>query len=166
MYRNYSQSLKSIAPHNLLALYRGEQEKILNVNLTFNDEIVSEYLAAQVIKTSVRSLREFYQTLLTDAFQRLMKTSLITEVRGIKKLEADQASIQTFAANLKELLLAAPAGMKPTCGIDPGFRTGCKVAILDHTGKFLEYQAIFPHTGQPEKAAKTLRDLLKNIKLN
>jgi protein Tex len=165
MYRNYSHPLKSIAPHNLLALYRGEQEKILSVNLVFEDAVVSEYLAARVIKSVVRSVREFYQALLADAFQRLMKTSLITEVRAIKKLEADRESIQTFAANLKELLLAAPAGMKPTCAIDPGFRSGCKVAILDNTGKFLEYQAIFPHTGQTDKATRTLRDLLEKYQV-
>jgi uncharacterized protein len=83
--------------------------------------------------------------MLKDAFNRLMKTSLIGEVRAAKKLQADVESIQTFEANLRELLLSAPAGMKPTMAIDPGFRTGCKVAVLDQTGKFLEYQTIFPH---------------------
>jgi protein Tex len=94
-----------------------------------------------------------------------MKNSLITEVRALKKQEADRESIQIFATNLRELLLAAPAGMKPTCVIDPGFRTGCKVAILDPTGKFLEYQAIFPHTGQADKADRILRSLIEKYQV-
>jgi protein Tex len=161
MYRNYSQRVKSIAAHNLLALYRGEQEGILSFNLTFDEERVQEYLISKVVKTKQRNIREFYITLIIDGFNRLMKNSLTTEVRAVKKLEADRDSIQNFATNLRELLLSAPAGMKPTCAIDPGFRTGCKVAILDPTGKFLEYQAIFPHTGQTDKATQLLRGLLE-----
>jgi uncharacterized protein len=75
-----------------------------------------------------------------------------------KKLDADIKSIETFETNLRELLLSPPAGMKPTLAIDPGFRTGCKVAVLDETGKFLEYQAIFPH--------KVLDNALKRLKLS
>lgn len=161
MYRNYSQRVKDIAAHNLLALYRGEQEGILSFNLTFDEERIQEYLMAKVVKTKQRSIREFYTKLIADSFNRLMKNSLTTEVRALKKLEADRDSIQNFATNLRELLLSAPAGMKPTCAIDPGFRTGCKVAILDPTGQFLEYQAIFPHTGQTEKAAQILQGLLE-----
>jgi protein Tex len=161
MYRNYSQRVKNIAAHNLLALWRGEQEGILDVSLTFEEDNVQDYLRSQVIRTKSSSLRDFYQTMLADAWQRLLKNSLTTEVRSIKKQAADLESIKTFATNLKELLLAAPAGMKPTCAIDPGFRTGCKVAILDNTGQFLEYQAIFPHTGQTDKAAASLYQLLE-----
>src|SRR5439155_11533811 len=87
----------------------------------------------------------------------LMKVSLVGEVRGEKKQQADAASIATFETNLRELLLASPAGMKPTLGVDPGFRTGCKVAALDHTGKLLEYQTIVPHAsaGERERGART-----------
>jgi protein Tex len=165
MYRNYSQRVKNIAAHNLLALWRGDQEGILDVALTFEEDIVQDYLRSQVIQTKSVPLKDFYRTMLTDAWQRLLKNSLTTEVRSIKKQVADLESIQTFATNLKELLLAAPAGMKPTCAIDPGFRSGCKVAILDNTGQFLEYQAIFPHIGQAEKAAGTLLQLLEKYQV-
>jgi protein Tex len=145
MYRNYQAKVKAIAPHNLLALYRGETEGILSFDLEFDEEQVLAYLDSEEIRTKAPAIRSFYRDMLKDAFNRLMKTSLIGEVRSTKKLEADIASIQTFEANLRELLLSAPAGMKPTLAIDPGFRTGCKVAALDETGKFLEYQTIFPH---------------------
>ncbi len=165
MYRNYSNRVKNIAAHNLLALCRGEQEEILDFALVCDEDIVQEYLQSCIIRTKDAPLRDFYRKTIEDTWQRLLKNSLINEVRGIKKQAADLESIQTFATNLKELLLSAPAGMKPTCAIDPGFRSGCKVAVLDHTGKFLEYQAIFPHTGQTEKAAASLYQLLEKHRI-
>jgi protein Tex len=165
MYRNYSNRVKNIAAHNLLALCRGEQEEILDFALTCDEELVREYLQSRIIRSKNAPLRDFYRKMIEDTWQRLLKNSLINEVRSIKKQTADLESIQTFAANLKELLLSAPAGMKPTCAIDPGFRSGCKVAVLDNTGKFLEYQAIFPHTGQTEKAAASLYQLLEKYQI-
>lgn len=152
MYRDYRARVKKIAPHNLLALYRGEAEGILNLEIEFDEDAVLCYLESRAIRAKHQEIRDFYQTTIKDAFKRLMKKSLMTEVRSQKKLEADIESIKTFEANLRELLLAAPAGMKPTLAIDPGFRTGCKVSVLDETGKFLEYQAIFPHTGEKKRA--------------
>jgi protein Tex len=165
MYRNYSNRIKNIAAHNLLALCRGEQEEILDFALICDEDIVQEYLQSRIICSKDATLRDFYRKTIEDTWQRLLKNSLINEVRSIKKQAADLESIQTFAANLKELLLSAPAGMKPTCAIDPGFRSGCKVAVLDNTGKFLEYQAIFPHTGQTEKAAASLYQLLEKYQI-
>ena len=117
----------------------------------------------QEIRSKQPPIRAFYREMLADAFDRLMKNSLIGEVRAAKKLEADIESIKTFETNLRELLLSAPAGMKPTLAIDPGFRTGCKVTALDQTGKFLEYQTIFPHqaTGQRLQAAATLKKMIE-----
>lgn len=167
MYRNFQAKVTAIAPHNLLALYRGEAEGILDFDLDFDEESVFSYLESQEIRTKAKPVREFYRSMLKDAFNRLMKTSLINEVRSEKKTEADVESIQTFEANLRELLLSAPAGMKPTLALDPGFRTGCKVAVLDQTGKFLQYQAIFPHTGQGQRrqAAETLKELLEKYQI-
>jgi protein Tex len=165
MYRSYSNKVKAIAPHNLLALCRGEESGILEVSLTFDDDTVQGYLNNQFIQTKHPPVRDFYRQMLQDAFNRLLKNSLITEVRSIKKQSADLESIKTFEANLKELLLSAPAGMKPTCAIDPGFRSGCKVAILDHTGQFLEYQAIFPHTGKADQAQATLKKLIEKYQV-
>jgi uncharacterized protein len=163
MYRNYQTKVKTVAPHNLLALYRGEAEGILEVALEFDQDAVLSYLESEEIRTKAKPVRDFYRAMVQDAFDRLMKNSLLTEVRTAKKQAADVESIKTFEANLRELLLAAPAGMKPTLAIDPGFRTGCKVVALDQTGQFLKYQTIFPHQSaeQRKQAARTLTDLIQ-----
>jgi protein Tex len=168
MYRSYQIRVRNIAPHNLLALCRGEAEGILSFEISFDEDVVLSYLESQEIKTKVRAIRDFYQTMLKDAFNRLMKVSLITEVISEKKLFADIESIKTFETNLRELLLSAPAGMKPTLAVDPGFRTGCKVAVLDETAKFLEYQAVFPHQAaeQRAKAAQTIKKLIEKYKID
>ncbi|RDH47594.1 Tex family protein [Fischerella thermalis] len=167
MYRNYQIKVKNIAPHNLLALCRGENEQVLSFDISFDEDMVLSYLEPQEIRSKHRPIRNFYQEMLKDAFNRLMKTSLISEVISEKKLYADVESIKTFEANLRELLLSAPAGMKPTMAIDPGFRTGCKVAILNETGKFLEYQAVFPHQAAEQrlKAAQILKNLIEKYKI-
>ncbi|MEH2397728.1 Tex family protein [Nostoc sp.] len=167
MYRNYQIRVKNIAPHNMLALCRGETEKILSFEIAFDEDTVLYYLESKEIKTKVRIIRDFYQAMLKDAFNRLMKVSLMGEVISEKKVYADIESIKTFETNLRELLLSAPAGMKPTLAIDPGFRTGCKVAVLDQTGKFLEYQAVFPHQAAEQrlKAAQTVKNLIEKYKI-
>lgn len=167
MYRNYQMRVKNIAPHNLLALCRGEAEEVLSFEISFDEDVVLSYLESKEIKTKVRAIRDFYQAMLKDAFNRLMKASIMSEVISEKKTQADIESIKTFEANLRELLLSAPAGMKPTLAIDPGFRTGCKVAVLNQTGKFLEYQAVFPHQAaeQRQKAAHTLKNLIEKYKI-
>ena len=167
MYRNYQIRVKNIAPHNMLALCRGETEKVLSFEIAFDEDTVLYYLESKEIKTKVRTIRDFYQSMLKDAFNRLMKVSLMGEVIYEKKVYADIESIKTFETNLRELLLSAPAGMKPTLAIDPGFRTGCKVAVLDQTGKFLEYQAVFPHQAAEQrlKAAQTVKNLIEKYKI-
>ncbi|MBZ8182297.1 Tex family protein [Oscillatoria salina] len=167
MYRNFSAKVSKIPPHNLLALYRGEAEGIISLDIGFDEDFVQGYLESQEVKTKVPELRSFYREMLKDAFNRLMKNSLVREVRSERKEYADLESITTFESNLRNLLLSAPAGMKPTMAIDPGFRTGCKVAILDQTGKFLEYQAIFPHTGEAKRAqaAVTVANLINKYEV-
>ena len=167
MYRNFWVNVKDIAPHNILALLRGETEGVLSLELDFDREFILSYLADSEIRTRVKEVRIFYQEMVKDAFNRLMKNSLINEVRTQKKAEADIESIKTFETNLRELLLSPPAGIKPTLGIDPGFRTGCKVAVLDETGKFLEYQAIFPHqsVAKKQQASITIQDLIQKYKI-
>lgn len=169
MYRDFQIPVKKIAPHNMLALLRGESEGILNLELSFDEEVVMSYLESKEIRTKTSEVRNFYREMLKDAFNRLMKNSLTTEVRSDRKAYADIESIKTFETNLRELLLSAPAGMKPSLGVDPGFRTGCKVVVLDETGKFLEYQTIFPHQAeaQRQKAAETIKRLIEkyNVEL-
>ncbi|MEQ9548194.1 MAG: Tex family protein [Coleofasciculus sp. G3-WIS-01] len=165
MYRNFQIKAKDIAPHNMLALFRGESEGILTLNLDFDQEFVQSYLESQTIRTKIPAVRNFYREMLNDGFNRLMKNSLITEVRTDRKAYADFESINTFETNLRELLLSPPAGMKPTLAVDPGLRTGCKVAVLNETGKFMEYQTIFPHTGQGTKAATVLKTLIEKYQI-
>ena len=167
MYRQYRENVQDIKPHNLLALLRGETEGILKVEIEFDQDFVQSHLESQEIKTKNPIIRKFYQPMLKDAFNRLMKTSLISEVRSDRKTYADLESIKTFESNLRELLLASPAGMKPTLAIDPGFRTGCKVSVLSETGKFCEYHTIFPHqaAGQRQEAAKKVKQLIDKYKI-
>jgi uncharacterized protein len=151
MYRNYSAPVRKIAAHNVLALFRGEEEKVLKLDLDCDRDKILETLESQILRTRNRVLRPWFQGVIEDSFNRLMKPSLTSDIRSECKLAADIESIQTFETNLRELLLSPPAGMKPTLAIDPGFRTGCKVAVLDETAKFLEYQAIFPHQGERKR---------------
>jgi protein Tex len=155
MYRDYKVRVKDIAPHNMLALRRGETEGILTFTIEFDAAIVSSFLESREIHARDAQVRNFFRLMLADAFERLMKTTLIGEVRLEKKILADHESVKTFEANLRELLLTSPAGMKPTIGIDPGFRTGCKVAVIDDTGKLLAHETIQPHKSAPERAQAT-----------
>jgi uncharacterized protein len=164
MYRTYSCALKDIQPHNMLALRRGEGEEILTLDVTFDEDYVLGYLERKVVRTRSAEIFTFYKTMLADAFARLMKHTLIGEVRLAKKQEADAKSIENFGANLRNLLLASPAGMKPTLGIDPGFRTGCKVVALDATGKLLEYKTIFPHASSAAERGKAKDELEQMIR--
>ena len=167
MYRDYSYGVSKIPPHNVLALYRGEAEGILTVDIAFDELKVLRYLEQREIGTRDATLKVFYQTMLKDAFNRLLKPSLIREVRSDRKEYADLESIQTFEANLRNLLLAPPAGRKPTLAIDPGFRTGCKVVVLSDTGKYLEDRVIYPHTGtgKRQQAAQIIKDLINKYQI-
>ncbi len=162
MYRDYRVPVGDIAPHNMLALRRGETEGVLSFTVEFDADAATAYLESEEIRSSQPEVVAFYRAMIADAFDRLMRTALIGEVRLEKKTEADRASVRTFEANLRELLLASPAGMKPTLGIDPGFRTGCKVSAVDRTGKLLEYATIHPFKSEGERtrARETVRELV------
>jgi protein Tex len=163
MYRNFTAKIPQIASHNLLALYRGESEDILQVEIEFEGDRLLGDMEEGEIYTRIPEVRSFYQDVLKDTFNRLIKPSLLNDIRSECKRAADLASIETFEENMRHLLLSSPAGMKPTLGVDPGFRTGCKVAALDPTGKFLEYQAVFPHqsAAQRQTAAQTLKRMIE-----
>ncbi|MBR9977635.1 MAG: RNA-binding transcriptional accessory protein [Bacteroidetes bacterium] len=163
MYRDWSRPVRDIPAHNLLALRRGEADGVLRFELQFDEEEIIAWIKRKVSQSSDQAVEALYAALIRDAFERLMKHTLIGEVRYESKQQADVISIQTFENNLRELLLASPAGMKPTLGIDPGFRTGCKVVTIDRTGKFLEHQTIYPHTGEHKRreAARVLLDMIQ-----
>ena len=162
MYRDWSCPVRDIPAHNMLALRRGEAEGVLLFDLEFDQPAILAWIEEKQSCSGARSVREFYAAMIRDAFDRLMKHTLIGEVRFDRKQLADAASISTFESNLRELLLASPAGMKPTIGVDPGFRTGCKVVAIDRTGKFLENQTVYPHTGEGKRqeARRILRDMI------
>ncbi|MBP1649023.1 MAG: transcriptional accessory protein, partial [Bacteroidetes bacterium] len=163
MYRDYRVRVKDIQPHNMLALRRGEADEILTFDFEINEEFIQSYLSSREVFAGDPTVADFLKGMVSDAFQRLMRTTLCGEVRSMKKEYSDVESIKTFEANLRELLLASPAGMKPTLGVDPGFRTGCKVVVIDKTGKFLEYHAVFPHQSSTERsrAAEQVRTLIE-----
>ena len=163
MYRDYRVRVKDIQPHNMLALRRGEADEILTFDFEINEEFIQSYLSSREVFAGDPTVADFLKSMVSDAFQRLMRTTLCGEVRSMKKEYSDVESIKTFEANLRELLLASPAGMKPTLGVDPGFRTGCKVVVIDKTGKFLEYHAVFPHQSSTERsrAAEQVRTLIE-----
>lgn len=167
MYRQFQVPVNRIAAHTMLAMRRGEEEEVLTLELQFDEESVLGYLEMHEVKTRQVELREFLQAMLRDAFQRLMRASLIGEVRYEQKQIADAESIRTFEENLRNLLLASPAGMKPTLGVDPGFRTGCKVAVIDATGQLVEYRTVFPHQSQRERelAATIVRTMIAQHKI-
>lgn len=163
-YRDYQVSVANITPHTMLALRRGETEKILSLDLKFEDEDVYSYLRGKVILSDKTEMADFLAKTVKDSFDRLMKTSLIAEIRLMKKQDADLESVKVFSDNMRQVLLSSPAGMKTTIGVDPGFRTGCKVVVLDKTGKFLEYKSIFPFNSltQQNEAKKVLLDFIRN----
>jgi uncharacterized protein len=169
MYRDFEVPVRDIASHTMLALRRGETEGILVLDLKYDEDRVLDFLASQVIESLHENIYDFYNAAIKDGFIRLMKHSIIGEVRLDKKVYSDEESIKVFESNLRQMLLAAPAGLKPTIGLDPGFRTGCKMVVVDATGKYIQYDQIFPHNSANERAraATTLLDAIKkhNIEL-
>jgi uncharacterized protein len=165
MYRSFSVPVKSISAHNMLAIRRGETEEIVHLDLKFDEEKVLNYLSKKIIFSSKTNLKTLFESIIKDAFARLMKVSLISEARLNKKGLADEESIRVFESNLRQLLLSSPAGMKMTIGIDPGFRTGCKVSVVNTVGDFVEYYTIFPFNAEYQKveAKKILISLIKKF---
>jgi len=166
-YRDFEIKVSKITSHSMLAIRRGETEKILSLDLDFDIDEVYQYLRNKVIVSGEVQIIDFLTKTIKDSFDRLMKTSLIAEIRLAKKQDADVESVKVFSDNLRQVLLSSPAGMKNTIGIDPGFRTGCKVVVLDKTGKFLEYKSIFPFHSDNQKldSKKTLLDFINKYKI-
>jgi uncharacterized protein len=142
-YRNFSIPVREIASHVMLALRRGEAEGFINLDLDFEEDLVLTHIEGKTIESRAINIQILYKNVIKDAFARLMQNSLVGEVRLESKKSSDEKSINVFESNMRNILLSAPAGLKPTMGIDPGFRTGCKVAIIDETGKYITYKPIF-----------------------
>ncbi|NRY61389.1 Tex family protein [Clostridium beijerinckii] len=161
MYYEYSEAVNKIPPHRILAINRGEKEKILNVKITVNEDKIIQYLENQVLKGN-ETLDEKLKLAIRDSLKRLIYPSIEREIRSELTDIGEEGAIKIFKENLKALLLQAPIKGKVVMGYDPGFRTGCKIAILDATGKFLENTAVYPTVPKRdiEGTKKTLKALI------
>ncbi len=166
-YRDYfewSEPLKRCTSHRLLAMRRGESEGVLRVTITpADDERATEQVARRYVKSGTRAADQV-EMAACDAYKRLLRPSIETEFAASSKEQADEEAIRVFATNLKQLLLAPPLGQRRIMGIDPGFRTGCKVVCLDAQGALLHNETIYPHPPKNEtvRSEQTLRRLLKD----
>ena len=166
-YFDHSEALKRCSSHRLLALRRGEADGILKVSITPADE---EECVDSLDRRLVRGTGECSDQMaaaVSDAYKRLLKPAIETEFAASSKLQADEEAIRVFAQNLRQLLLAPPLGQKRVLGIDPGFRTGCKVVCLDAQGSLLHNETIYPHPPKSEKvaAARKLQKLVEQYNI-
>lgn len=169
-YRDYFDScepLKKCSSHRLLALRRGESEGVLKVTIFPEDEdMCNERLQRLFVRANNECAHQVEEAL-TDAYKRLLKPAIETEFAALSKEKADEEAIRVFAENLRQLLLAPPLGQKRVMGIDPGFRTGCKVVCLDAQGTLLHNEAIYPHPPKSEyaQAARKIVKLVEQYKI-
>ncbi len=149
MYYDFKEPIRTLVSHRIMAMFRGEHEKILRVSMELPFENVASYLESMLIIHGDSATAPLLKTTVQDSYERLLLPATETEMRIELREKAEAEAFTVFGENLKALLLSPPAGRKAVLGVDPGFRTGCKVVALDNTGKFLEYQTIFPH--EPHK---------------
>jgi len=164
MYYDFQEPLKDIPSHRMLAMRRGEKEEVLFLSIIAPVEDILSGLKARFVR-GVSIFGPFLEGVVEDAYKRLMAPSIEVELRLEAKQKADEAAIRVFADNLRNLLLAPPAGGKRVLGIDPGMRTGCKLAAVDETGRFLGHAVIYPHTGEG-KAEAARRDLMRFLEVH
>ncbi len=167
MYYNFKEKLDHIASHRLLALLRGEKEKVLSLKLELPDEKALGFLESAFVRYPHGAAALLLKEIVKDSYARLLFPAIETEIRRELRDKAEQEACEVFAENLRDLLLAPPAGHRPVLGIDPGFRTGCKIAALEETGRFLEHQTIYPHPPQNEKeeAKEIILRMIENYKI-
>ena len=150
-YFDFSEPLKRCSSHRLLALRRGETEGFLRINISIEDTECVERLQRVYVRCNNECAQLTAQSV-ADAYQRLLKPSIETEFSASSKLLADEEAIKVFAENLKQLLLAPPLGSKRVLGVDPGFRTGCKLVCLDEQGNLIHNETIYPHPPRNENS--------------
>lgn len=166
-YFDFCEPLKKCSSHRLLALRRGESEGVLKVSIFPEDEdMCNERLQRLFVRANNECAHQVEEAL-TDAYKRLLKPAIETEFAALSKEKADEEAIRVFAENLRQLLLAPPLGQKRVMGIDPGFRTGCKVVCLDAQGTLLHNEAIYPHPPKSEyaQAARKIVKLVEQYKI-
>ena len=163
MYYDFKEKVGRIVSHRMLAMLRGEKEKVLSLKLEVPEDKSITLLESAFIKHPRSAASHILKEVVKDSYERLLLPATETEIRRDLREKSEREAFKVFSANLRELLLAPPGGQKPVLAIDPGFRTGCKSVGLDKTGKFLEYQTIYPHPPQKntEEAEKTVMNMLK-----
>ena len=168
MYFDYEEKVKTIPGYRTLAINRGEKEKVLSVKLNFPQEEIIAYLEKQAGKALQGENLRLLQEAVLDSFKRLISPSIETEIRNILSEKAEDGAIAIFADNLKQLLMQAPIVGKVVLGWDPGFRTGCKIAVVDPTGKVLDTTVIYPTPpkNQVKEAMAAIHKLIEKHKVD
>ena len=168
MYYDYSENIKKIKPHRVLALNRGENEKVLTISIDYPKEQVIAYLENKLIKNKDSFVCDVVKDAIVDSYKRLIAPSIEREIRSELTSKAEVVAIDNFSKNLERLLMTPPMKDKMVLGFDPAFRTGCKLAVIDPTGKKLAIEVIYPHEPQKEIEAskKKVLDLIDKYNID
>lgn len=163
MYYDYKEPIKTIANHRILAVNRGEKEKKLRVSINIPEEEVLDLIKSSMIRDSKAYTSKYIENAIVDGYKRLLYPSVERELRNNLTERAEEDAIKVFSLNLKPLLMQPPIKGKNVMAIDPGFRTGCKVAVMDETGKLLDYVTVYPTEpqNQVQKTKEKLKELIK-----
>lgn len=161
MYYEYEEPIAKVVPHRVLAMNRGEKEDILKVAIEPPADHIKAYLEKQIIKNRSTSVREILQETIEDSYKRLIQPAIEREIRKELSEKADEQAIHIFSENLRKLLLQPPMKGKTVLGVDPAFRTSCKLAVSDETGKVLKIDVIYPHA--PVNKTKEAHEKVKKI---
>ena len=161
MYYDYEERIKFVKPHRILAINRGEKENVLTIKIQYDANRVLEYLASKEIKNTASIVCDIVKEAIEDSYKRLIEPSIEREIRSELTEEAEIRAIDNFGTNLEKLLLQPPMKDKIVLGLDPAYRTGCKLAVLDDTGKMLDIQVIYPH--EPIKEIEKSRQIVINL---
>ena len=168
MYYDFSDDVKYIKSHRVLAINRGEKEGILSVSLEYNKEYILEYLKSKVIKDNNSICAKYASDAIEDSYKRLIGPSIEREIRSDLTERSEEAAIRVFSSNLEKYLLTPPMKDKMVLGFDPAFRTGCKLAVVDQTGKMIDIKVIYPHEPkkEEEKSKQVLLDLIDKYNID
>ena len=168
MYYDFQEKIKYAKHYRVLAMNRGEDEKILTVSLDYNFDNIQEYLENKIIKNKESFVVELVKSAIKDSLKRLILPSIEREIRSELTEHAEQLAIENFKSNLENLLLTKPIKNSKVLGFDPAFRTGCKLAVLDESGNMIKVETIYPHEphNKKEEAKKILRDLIEKYDIN
>ncbi|WP_406621376.1 Tex family protein [Bacillus atrophaeus] len=161
MYYEYEEPIPKVVPHRVLAVNRGEKEDILKVSIEPPADVIKAYLEKQIIKQRTTPVKDILLDTIEDSYKRLIQPAIEREIRKELSEKADAQAIHIFSENLRKLLLQPPMKGKVVLGVDPAFRTGCKLAVADETGKVLKIDVIYPHA--PVKKTKEAQDKVKAI---